>query len=431
MTRRATVAVALTSIVAAFTVRANDCAALAVVKLPHVRITDVHRVEPGVFTTPDGTRLDVPEFCRVQGEAQPSADSQIGFEVWLPAKDWNGRYYQLGSGGFSGSIHHPSLAAELRRGNAVAVTDTGHRADAFDATWARNHPEKIIDYGYRAVRETSHAAKALVRAYYRKPARYSYFAGCSNGGRQALMAAQRFPEDWDGILAGAPAYDWTRQLAAFAWIQHALRTLPADAASRVFREGPRDPQTGERLYFGFAVDPDSETPLQLTFAEQFFRNMVHDDPTWRVERFDGVRDFELAQQRRIGSSTLSRVLDATDPDLSAFERLRGKLLMYFGWADALISPHAGVDYYERVIARIGSEERTQAFFRLFMVPGMGHCQGGTAPHAFGQAGMVPGMRDDADHDIRRALEAWVEHGRVPERIVEAAQVLRPFSKGER
>ena len=159
---------------------------------------------------------------------------------------------------------------------------------------------------------------------------------------------------------------------------------------RVFREGPRDPESGEQLYFGFAADPDSDSELQLTFAEQFFRNMVHDDPAWRIERFAGVRDFELAQQRRIGNATLSQVLDAVDPDLSAFARLRGKLLMYFGWADALISPHAGVDYYERVVARMGSVERTNGFFRLFMVPGMGHCQGGAAPHAFGQAGAGAG-----------------------------------------
>jgi feruloyl esterase len=104
--------------------------------------------------------------------------------------------------------------------------------------------------------------------------------------------------------------------------------------------------------------------------------------------------------------------------------------MYFGWEDALLSPQAGIDYYQRVVARMGGADRTQAFFRLFMVPGMGHCQGGSAPHAFGQAGIVPGMRDDAEHDIRRALEAWVEQGKAPERIVEAAQVLHPYKMGE-
>ena len=243
------------------------------------------------------------------------------------------------------------------------------------------------------------------------------------------MAAQRSPEDWDGILAGAPAYNWTRQLATFAWLQHALRTMPADAAARAMREGPTDSSTGEHLYFGFDVEPGrDDRELQLKFAEQFFGNMVHDDPAWRIERFDGLRDFELAQQRRIGNSTLSRVLDATDADLSAFQRLRGKVLMYFGWADALISPRAGIDYYERVVARMGGMDRTQAFFRLFMVPGMEHCQGGDASHAFGQAGIVPGMRDDPEHDIRRALEAWVERGTAPKRIVEAAQVLCPFPK---
>jgi feruloyl esterase len=169
---------------------------------------------------------------------------------------------------------------------------------------------------------------------------------------------------------------------------------------------------------------------QLTFAEQFFRYMVHDDPSWNVGRFAGRRDFDLARRRRIGKQTLSQVLDATDPDLTRFEQRRGKLLMYFGWADDLIAPQAGVDYYERVVAHLGGIERTQAFFRLFMVPGMGHCQGGAVPHAFGQAYVAPGMRDDPEHDIRRALEAWVEQGKVPERIVEAAQVLHPYKKGE-
>ena len=382
---RARAAVALACVLAAFAGRASDCAALASHELPRVHISAAQLVP---------AQPDVPEFCRVQGEARPTADSQIGFELWLPASGWSGRYYQLGSGGFGGSIHQPALAAELRRGNAVAATDTGHRASAFDASWALNHPEKIVDYGYRSLQETSRAAKELVQAYYGRPARYKYFTGCSNGGRQALMAAQRFPEDWDGILAGAPALDWTHQLTTFA------------------------------------AKPAGDVRLQLTFAEQFFRYMVHDDPSWTLGQFDGQRDVDIARTRRVGNQTLSRVLDATDPDLTRFERRRGKLLMYFGWADDLISPRMGVDYYERVLARMRGAERTQAFFRLFMVPGMGHCQGGTEPHAFGQAYVAPGLRDDPEHDIRRALEAWVEQGQAPERIVEAAQVLYPYKMGE-
>jgi pimeloyl-ACP methyl ester carboxylesterase len=386
MTQPARAAVALTSVLAAFAGHASDCAALAAHELPHVRVAAAQLVP---------AQADTPQFCRVQGEARPTEDSQIGFELWLPASGWNERYYQLGSGGFSGSIHHPSLAAELQRGNAVAATDTGHRADAFDASWALGHPGKIVDYGYRSIIETARAATALVREYYGKPPRFRYFTGCSNGGRQALMAAQRFPDEWDGILAGAPALDWTRQLTTFA------------------------------------TKPSGDVRKQLTFAEQFFRYMVHDDPAWTLGQFDDRRDVELAQQRRVGHQTLSQVLDATDPDLTRFEQRRGKLLMYFGWADDLISPQAGVDYYERVLARMGGAERTQAFFRLFMVPGMGHCQGGKEPHAFGQAYVAPGLSDDPEHDIRRALEAWVEQGKVPERIVEAAQVLHPYKMGER
>jgi tannase/feruloyl esterase len=381
MTRGARAAFALASVLAAVAGRASDCAALADRELPNVRITAAQLVS---------AQSDVPEHCRVQGEARPTPDSQIGFELWLPASGWNGRYYQLGNGGFAGNIHQPALAAELRRGNAVAATDTGHRANAFDASWALNHPERIIDYGYRSLQQTSRVASDLVHAYYGRPARFRYFTGCSNGGRQAFMAAQRFPDEWDGILAGAPAYNWTLQLATFA------------------------------------AKPAGDVRAQLTFAEQFFRYLVYDDPSWTLARFDSQRDFASARQRRIGDQTLSQVLDATATDLTRFEQRRGKLLMYFGWADDLISPQAGVDYYERVVARMGGIERTQAFFRLFMVPGMGHCQGGAAPHAFGQAYVAPGLRDDPEHDIRRALEAWVEQGKVPERIVEAAQVLHPY-----
>jgi feruloyl esterase len=383
MKQRSRAAAVLTSFLAAAAGHASDCAALAAHEISHVRITAAQLVP---------AQADVPAHCRVQGAAQPTADSQIGFEVWLPASGWNGRYYQLGNGGFAGNIHQPALAAELRRGNAVAATDTGHRANAFDASWALHHPEKIVDYGYRSLQETSRVANELVRAFYGSPPRFRYFTGCSNGGRQAFMAAQRFPEAWDGILAGAPAYNWTWQLATFA------------------------------------SEPTGDVRAQLTFAEQFYRYLVHDDPTWTLARFDNQRDFAFARQKRIGSQTLSQVLDATDTDLTRFRQRRGKLLMYFGWADDLISPQAGVDYYERVVARMGGSERTQEFFRLFMVPGMGHCQGGAAPHAFGQAYVSPGLSDAPEHDIRRALEAWVEQGKAPQRIVEAAQVLQPYKK---
>ena len=202
------------------------CAALSSLELGHVDVVAANEIGRGEFVAPDESRHEVPGFCRVQGEARPTRDSQIRFELWMPANGWNGRYYQLGNGGFGGTIPYASMAGELRRGNAVAATDTGHAGDAFDASWALGHPEKIIDYGWRSLKETSDAARALVRAYYGADADRRYFVGCSNGGRQALLLAQRFPADWDGILAGAPALNWTRQLATFAWTQQALRSDP-------------------------------------------------------------------------------------------------------------------------------------------------------------------------------------------------------------
>jgi pimeloyl-ACP methyl ester carboxylesterase len=458
--------------------RAAECDALRRLSLPAASITAADPIAPGTLTLPDGTVEVVPGFCRVHGEARPTPESRIHFELWMPASAWNGRYYQLGSGGFGGNIHLPALAAELRRSNAVAATDTGHQASPFDASWALGHPERIVDYGHRSLKSTADAASALIEAYYAKPPRYRYFVGCSNGGRQALMAAQRYPEDWDGILAGAPAYDWTGQLSAFAAMQQALRRDPANwippgklpaieraalasctRSARLARGVPADPRacpfdpavlicdgvetheclterqaamlaliqaspfgfevtaaTSEERWASWILDDQPRDESHLTFAEQFFRHMVFDDPDWRIEAFDAARDPVLARGRRVADETLSRALDATDPDLSRFEAGGGKLLMYAGWADALISPRAVVAYHARVAERMGAN-RVSRFLRLFMVPGMGHCQGGEAAHAFGQAPVAPALREDALHDVRAALEAWVERGLAVKRLV--------------
>src|SRR5262249_5840101 len=156
-------------------------------------------------------------FCRVQGVMQPSRDSHIEFEVWLPASGWNGKYLGAGNGGFAGSISYatapgsnvPGMANAVLAGYATSSTDTGHRAGGVDAQWALGHPEKIVDYGYRAIHETAETSKAIIQAFYGGAAKHSYFSSCSNGGRQALMEAQRYPADYDGIIAGAPAYPFT------------------------------------------------------------------------------------------------------------------------------------------------------------------------------------------------------------------------------
>jgi hypothetical protein len=212
----------------------SSCEALAQLKLTNATITSAKLVPAGPFAAPlypgmPSVTMNLPAFCRVAGVATPTSDSKIEFEVWLPVSTWNGKFEQLGNGGFAGSISEASLAAALLRGFATAATDDGHHGEAVDATWALGHPEKVIDFGYRAVHETSVQAAAIIHAFYAKPPAHSYFVGCSDGGREALMEAQRYPNDFIGIIAGAPANYWTHLLVTAVWIEQALRNDPASA----------------------------------------------------------------------------------------------------------------------------------------------------------------------------------------------------------
>ena len=211
---------------------APSCESLKDLKLPDTNITLAQTVLAGAFIPPGMTETppmlkDLPAFCRVTATVKPTADSEIKIEVWLPASGWNARYSGQGNGGFAGQINYPGLVGALRRGYAAASTDTGHSGQGTDATWALHHPEKITDFGYRAVHEMTMKAKAVIQAFYGAKASRSYFASCSNGGRQALMEAQRYPEDYDGIIAGAPANYWTHLLSAGAWDLQALQGDPA------------------------------------------------------------------------------------------------------------------------------------------------------------------------------------------------------------
>jgi feruloyl esterase len=226
---RAFFTITLTFGIAALNSRAADCANLAKTTLPNTMLTTAQAVSAGSFSPPYGRPLEkLPAFCRLAGVIGPSSDSDIHFEVWLPASDWNGKFLGVGNGGFAGSINYFALADDLRRGYATAATDTGHQGDAEDASWAFKHPEKVVDFGYRALHLTAEDAKALIQAFYSRPARHSYFDSCSDGGREALMEAQRFPADFDGILAGAPANFWTHLLAnGLAMIQSLYGKDPA------------------------------------------------------------------------------------------------------------------------------------------------------------------------------------------------------------
>lgn len=214
---------------AALAGRAADCPSLASTNLPNTTVATAESIPAGTFIPPYGRPIDkLPAFCRIAGSIHPTGDSDVRFEVWLPAAGWNGKFLSVGNGGFAGSINYFALADDLKRGYATAATDTGHQAGAEDASWAYMHPEKIADFGYRGLHLTTENAKALIRAFYSNPARRSYFDSCSDGGREALMEAQRFPDDFDGILAGAPANFWSHLLAnALAMIQSMYGKDPA------------------------------------------------------------------------------------------------------------------------------------------------------------------------------------------------------------
>lgn len=388
----------------------------------------------------------------------PSADSDIKSELWLPpAKSWNGKLLMLGGGGFVGSINYRDMGFALREGYAALSTDTGHVGG--DGSFAVGHPEKVVDFAYRAVHQTVVRGKALVQTHYGRPARFSYWQGCSTGGRQGLMEAQRYPEDFDGIIAGAPA---NNQIPLCAWrmalisatLKDPARALPLSKAILVnnavldacdeidgvrdrLLEDPRkcrfDPASllckgvaqencltagqvetvkmaysdarkrdGQLIYPG--LPPGGETgwrlPGQATEPGAIdlgmFRYLAHQDPRWDWRNFDLERDTALALQK-------AGIMEATSPDLSAFKARGGKLLIYHGWNDGgsggAISPLNSIAYYESVLARMGSQQGD--WLRLFMVPGMAHCGGGSGPNQF---------------SALAALERWRESAIAPDRI---------------
>ncbi len=462
---------------------AAPCESLSSLALPNTTIAIAESRPAGEFTPPTRGASpkpipNIPAVCRVAGSIKPSADSDIRFEVWLPSANWNGKFQGIGNGGFAGAISYPGLIDAVRRGYASASTDTGHEDNGESARGALNHPEKIIDFGYRAIHETAIAAKAVIGAFYGEAPKHSYFNSCSNGGRQALMEAQRYPADYDGIIAGAPANYWTHLLSsAAAGVKATLAEpdsyipaskLPAIQAAALTQcdaldgvkdgviEKPTDchfdpsvllckggdsdscltaPQLtalktiyagvrnakgrqffpglspgGEAEPGGWAVWITGEAPRKSSmynFGTQFFINMVYSNPDWQFGTFDPDRDIKAADER------MAQHLNANDPDLSAFEKRGGKLIMYHGWADAAIPAVNAIDYYGRVQAKMGAANAGE-FVRLYMVPGMEHCSGGAGPNVFGQFG-TPSA--DRFHNIDAALEAWVEQGTAPAEII--------------
>ena len=459
---------------------AATCESLAALKLPDTTITSAQPVAAGAFIPPGASVSpasvkNVPAFCRVAATIKPAKDSEIKMEVWLPLARWNGRYRGQGNGGFAGSIFYPGLATAVSAGYASASTDTGHSGSPVDASWALGHPDKIVDFGWRAIHEMTLKAKSIIQAFYGDAPKKSYFAGCSNGGRQGLMEAQRFPEDYDGIIAGAPANYWTKVFATFIWNIQAMQTDPggyigANKIPAIARAVTAACDASDGVKDGVLNDPrachfhqvllclQGEADSCLTAPQQAALKKIYDGPvdakgqqifpgflpggeegeggwtTW-IDRGPGkdlqsifahgfytnmISSKEPIDLKRINVETAVKLADdqqgatfnAVDPDLKPFAARGGKLIMYHGWSDAALPPQGSINYYNSVEEAMGPG-KPALFIRLFMAPGMQHCGGGPGANSFGQ--FAPA--GDADHDLNHALERWVEKGIAPDRLI--------------
>jgi feruloyl esterase len=442
----------------------GDCSHLTMLKLPDVKVTEAVAV-PATAIGPITVA-----HCRVAGVI----GTEIKFSLLLP-DTWNRKFLMGGGGGFVGSVVNQALEIDfvdpvINAGYATAGTDTGHQGSAVDAGWALNNLERQVNFGYLAVHRTAEVAKAILRSYYGSNETRAYFFGCSNGGRQGLMEAQRFPDDFDGIVAGAPAADFTgigaqfikdaraqfpdpknltplipsetlRSVAAqildncdaldgvkdgvmddprqckvdasaltglSAAQQAALKTIYAPTRAGGETIFPGQPFGGEGELAGWPVwisgaPPRSGQPqapsLRLAFGTQLFKYLVFSDPDWDYTKYD------LSTWKSDTKRTAS-FLNATNPDLDAFKSKGHKLLLWHGWADAGLSALATIKYFDDVKAR---DPKVDDNVRMFLMPGVLHCSGGAGP-------------DKADWVA--AIDAWVDGGKAPERIV-----ARKVSKG--
>jgi feruloyl esterase len=421
-----------------------------------------------------GMQVRVPSFCRVAATLQPSRDSSIRIEVWLPAAtQWNGRFQAVGNGGLAGSIMYQPMAEALAGSYATASTDTGHSGTAVSGEWALGHPEKVVDFGYRAVHEMTVKAQAIVAAYYGRKPRYSYWNGCSEGGNQALGEAQRFADDYDGILAGAPANYMTHLQAGGNWISQAIHKdpqtfLPAGklpminkavldacdardgvrdgvlndprdcnydiaqlrceagdgpgcltdaqiAGIRKVYQGAKQPRTGELIFPGHALGSELEWSNWIAGTATPPTNLQHliQNDFFKFLVFADAnwdwRGFDQERDVALADKKVGRAVNQVAADLDAFRKRGGKMIQYHGWYDPAISPLNSIAYFDSVQHEMHD---TSGFYRLFMVPGMYHCRGGPGAHEF---------------DKMAAIVDWVERGAAPEALV-AASAKRDFTR---
>ena len=433
-----------------------SCDSLATLAFPDASITAAQVVPAG-----GGAAKDLPEHCRVMATLRPSPDSDIKIEVWLPTAGWNGKLLAVGNGGWNGTISAANLGTGLRRGYAVTATDTGHQGNG--GPWMQR-PEKLIDFGHRAVHEMTVKAKAVTSSFYGNAPRRSYFQGCSAGGRQGIMEAQRYPDDFDGIVAGAPAVDTTGRAAfAISIAQQQHRTeasyIPAekypaihaavldacdakDGVTDRIIENPRackfDPkvleckagdsptcltteqvETARAMYkplvhprTGATIFPPLEPGSELGWATfggpnpfgagaEMYQYMVHNNPALDYKTVNFDEDWAKVVAIEKGN------INVLQPDFDKFAARGGKLIHYHGWADQQIPTGSSTRFFAAMEAHTGGRAKFHDYYRMFMVPAMGHCNGGAGTTTF---------------DMLSALEQWVEQGKAPDTIP-AARVV--------
>jgi feruloyl esterase len=462
------------------------CADMAHVSLPNTTITLAQAYAAG--ETVSGTTTAPVALCRVAGTIKPGPKSNVRFEVWIPTDGWKGKYQQVGNGGFAGAIPLGAIANAASRGYAAAGTDDGTSGPPQGAPAFIDNMDVLLDYGYRAIKATTDDSKAIIHALTGQTPDYSYFVGCSDGGREALQEAQRFPADFDGIIVGSPVNDQVGEFGAEylydsqatltgpqtngvpdAYIPSSKLSLLTNAAlarcagrdggvsTDAFLNDPsvcffdpgvvqcrhgQDPDAcltpaqvnaARKIYFGPhdgfvllfpGLEPGGEAgpggwtswitgssptshSSQYTLGSGFACSLMQGTPTCDYLAVDVVAQDRAARQ------FLQPILSSVNPDLRAFKAHGGKLIQYAGWSDAAIAPQNGLNYYRKVALTMGDP---RDFYRVFMAPGMAHCGGGPGPNAFGN-GTTNGPVIDANHDLVKALERWVEHGVAPKRII--------------
>lgn len=469
----------------------QSCDQLAQLALPNTSITSAQAVAAGAFSPPAAMApwlagdpslyKQLPAFCRVTAVDKPTPDSDIKIEVWMPVSGWNGKFRGQGNGGFAGEIDYRSLAIAVSRGYATAATDTGHAANGTDATWALGHPEKIVDFAYRAIHEMTSVGKATVTAFYGNAPQQAYFSNCSNGGRQALMEAQRYPADYDGILAGAPANWWTHLLTSAVYdaqvttldpesyipaskipaISHAVLaacdakdgvkdgvlndprqchfdpatmlcktgnsdsclTQPQVAALKRLYEGPRD-STGKQIFPGFVPggeEGEGGWGLWIMGNGPGHALLFAFGSGYFGNMVYSKADWDYKKAK------LEEALATSDQKFgSVLNSTNPNMKPFQSRGGKLIIYHGWNDAaitplsainYYESVVKTMGQREADSFVRLYMVPGLQHCAGGPGTDVFGQIGISTAQ--DAQHDMYLAVEDWVEKGTAPSTIIAA------------